>query len=137
MLRNVFEASATTFCAASSQLFGDSESISITFTIFGMSLISFPPSVSHYLGNMAASTAWLAGWKGACSRMAGKLGRRPAVVELWSGRRSGALQLLAEGTRSSCPKLQAATFNQQQKRATLPRLPAESFPAISAHQSVW
>src|SRR5437868_13215391 len=42
MLRNVLEASATTFCAASSQLFGDSESISITFTIFGMSLISFP-----------------------------------------------------------------------------------------------
>src|SRR5438105_5774692 len=42
MLRNVLEASLTTFCAASSQLFGDSESISITFTIFGMSLISFP-----------------------------------------------------------------------------------------------
>ena len=39
---NVLEASATTFCAASSQLFGDSESISITFTIFGMSLISLP-----------------------------------------------------------------------------------------------
>src|SRR5437762_9084751 len=137
MLRNVLDASATTFCAASSQLFGDSESISITFTIFGMSLISFPPSVSHHLGNMAASTVWLAGRKGACSRMAGKLGRRPAVAEPWHGRRSGALQLLAEGTRSSCPKLQAATFNQQQKRATLPRLPAESFPALSPHQSVW
>src|SRR5436190_17467161 len=40
ILRNVLEASATTFCAASSQLFGDSESISITFTIFAMSLIS-------------------------------------------------------------------------------------------------
>jgi hypothetical protein len=102
-LCNILEASATTFCAASSQLFGDSESISITFTIFGMSLISLPPSVSHHLGNMAASKVWLAGLQGACSRMAGKFVRRPAVAELWHGRRSGALQLLAEGTLSSCP----------------------------------
>ena len=50
MLRNVLEASATTFCAASSQLFGDSESISITFTIFGMSLISFPLRFRTTLG---------------------------------------------------------------------------------------
>ena len=49
-MRNVLEASATTFCAASSQLFGDSESISITFTIFGMSLISFPLRFRTTLG---------------------------------------------------------------------------------------
>src|SRR5437868_14972719 len=41
ILRNVLEGSLTTFCAASSQLLGDSESTSITFTILGMSLISF------------------------------------------------------------------------------------------------
>jgi hypothetical protein len=42
MLRKVLEASVITFCAASSQLFGDSDITSITFTIFAMSLISFP-----------------------------------------------------------------------------------------------
>jgi hypothetical protein len=65
-LCNVLEASATTFCAASSQLFGDSANISITFTIFAMSLISFPP-VSHHLGDMAASKVWLAGRKAAAN----------------------------------------------------------------------
>src|SRR6266536_1620174 len=39
MLRSVFDASLTTFCAASSQFFGDSDITSITLTIFAMDVI--------------------------------------------------------------------------------------------------
>src|SRR5437764_11838931 len=41
MLRSVFEASLTTFWAASSQLVGDSDRISITLTIFAIVVLLF------------------------------------------------------------------------------------------------
>jgi hypothetical protein len=41
-----------------------------------------------------------------------------------------------EGHASSCPKPQLPSISSK-RQPTLPRLPAELFPAISAHQSVW
>src|SRR5882724_9687007 len=134
MLRNVLEASATTLCVASSQLFGDSESISITFTIFGMSLISFPLRFRTTLGiwpqaKFGCRSAGCLFTKQQESLGADRPSRSYRVADRWRPPING-----GRDTLRRVPNFRRLPSISSKRQPTLPRLPAELFPAISAHQ---